>query len=114
MVLGFELTALHLPGKCFTTCPVPPALFALGCFSNTVLLFLGQLGTKILLPVPPTSLGLQTCTTIAGLFVEMEVLLTFAKAGLEPDSLKLYLPGSWSYRFEPPCFVLDFPVLKPS
>jgi hypothetical protein len=38
---------------------------------------LGQPQTAILLPVPPVLLGLQLCTIMSSLFVEMGILLTF-------------------------------------
>jgi hypothetical protein len=76
--LGFELRASHLLCRCSTTWDMPPAQFCFRYFWDKVShFFLGLTWVVILLPLPPSQLGLQACTTTSNLLVEMGVSLTF-------------------------------------
>jgi hypothetical protein len=62
----------------------------------------------ILLPLPPTQLGLQTGATMPGSLVEIEVLLTFALLAFNCDPLDLYFSSTWDYRHKPLFPALSF------
>jgi hypothetical protein len=94
VVIGFELRVSGLLNRYPTTCAMPPALFALVYFSDSILLVLGA-GLR-----PQSSYSASSIAGITSVYhhtkLEIGCSNFFPQAGLEPQSFL----NSWDYRCE--------------